>query len=389
MSMTVVGVAHDAGGARAIIPVLEELVRRGVSTEALVAGPAATLWPAECAGVQFHSVPDGLSLDAAMGLLDRARTGAVLSACGLYNRLEHTVRCAARASGVPCVGVLDSWLNYAERFRRTEHGRHVPSVPNIVCVMDELSRRGAVEAGLDPAQVVIAGAPNLERSVQLAKAVSADRGRLRAALGIDPDCYVIVFFSEPFVTAPDGGRFEGEGALCDPCGESLYGYTAEQILDIVLDELNVQNRAAARRAHVIVKAHPSEWSAPLTTVVSKHASEWTRADVRANEPPAMWIGLADAVVGMMTIALLEAALAGRPTLSVQIGLTESGMDDPCFSVRLGYTPAVYTRAALSLEIRRLFAARSNGQPSPASAPIALDGSAARVADIVLGARRCV
>jgi hypothetical protein len=92
---------------------------------------------------------------------------------------------------------------------------------------------------------------------------------------------------------------------------------------------------------------------------------------------------------MMTIALLEAALAGRPTLSVQIGLTESGMDDPCFAVRLGYTPAVYTRAALSPALGRLLSAGSDGERSRASAPIALDGSAARVADIVLGARRCV
>lgn len=104
----VLTVCHDAGGARAVMPVARELERRGASVLALVAGPAAAIWPTECPEVECKVVPDGIAPTEAGEIFEVRHIEALLSACGLYNRLEHTLRVAARERGLWSVAVLDS-----------------------------------------------------------------------------------------------------------------------------------------------------------------------------------------------------------------------------------------------------------------------------------------
>ena len=212
----ILAVCHDAGGARAVIPVVKELKRRGASVVALVAGPAATIWPNECPGGDCLEVPDGISLDAVDGLLEQLQIETVFSASGLYNTIEHTVRVAAQKRGLYSVGVLDSWLNYAERFQRISDRGPEKYHPDRVCVMDDVSYRGMLSAGFKPDQVVITGPPNLEATVNFCLSISPDQRKMwRKERGFLPTDFVITFFSDPFYVGPDGETITGQGALIE------------------------------------------------------------------------------------------------------------------------------------------------------------------------------
>jgi hypothetical protein len=387
LSLRVVGVAHDAGGGRALIPVLEELAQRGAATHACVAGPAESLWSSECASVKAEAIDDALSVGEARRKLREWRAGALLSAAGLYNQAEHTFRVAAALEGLRSVAVLDSWGLEAERFQRTTAGARVVRRPDIACALDERTQRALLAAGFAPEQVVVTGPPNLERSLEAVRAVRAsERERVLAELGVAAGSLVIAFFSEPFATGPGGARFEGPGALVGADGRSLYGYTASEVLDAVLGELERAGRDCNRRCAVLVKPHPAEWREPLEDAAEKHRSAFLQVVVCAAGPAARVVGLASAAVGMMSIALLEAALADVPTVSVQPGLRESGAGDPCVASALGYADVICERAALREAMRRLVERGPGAFRGDASRrqPLAVKGAASRVARAVLG-----
>ncbi len=297
--------AHDAGGARALIPVVEVLRARGAVVLAVVAGPAASLWAAECPYVAAEEVSDDVTVASAAERLDAARTELLLTACGLYNRMEHTFRLAASGRRIRTVAVLDSWLNYRERFERTSAAGLVRCIPHVVCVMDGTSRRDLEAAGLAAERVVVTGPPNLEASVTVARSVTPEqRVAWRHEAGIAVDDLAMVFFSEPFVIGPGGAHFEGPGALIRPDGGSFYGYTAVDTLTAVLDELHGAHRAPGGRVRVIVKPHPAEWAEPLRAIARKRSERSVHVIVRDDGPAVQWISVADVAVGMMSIALL-------------------------------------------------------------------------------------
>lgn len=377
-------VAHDAGGARALIPVVQELQRAGASAEACVGGPAASIWRRECPSVPPVEIRDDVSLPEVDVLLARHRPDILLSASGLYNRLEHTFRLAARRRGIPTVAVLDSWLNYGDRFERWMDGEVIKSHPDLVCVIDELTYEGMLAAGFRREQLIVTGAPNLEASVRLCQSVTADqRVAWRSEHGLGAEDLVLTFFSDPFVTGPDGEHFSGAGALVGPDGRSLFGYTSVEILDAILEELDTACRLAGRLCALVVRPHPAEYLRPLRPVLERRRTPLVYAEIGEDAAAAEWIGVADAILGMMTIALLEAALAGKPALSVQLGLLEVGAEDPCVGNLLGYTYPVYDRPALREALHRLALGKLDDLVPTPRRPVSVWGAAERVAAAIL------
>jgi hypothetical protein len=165
----------------------------------------------------------------------------------------------------------------------------------------------------------------------------------------------------------------------------LVGYTATSILDAVLSELATACERSGRRCQLIVKPHPAEHWDALRTVIERHRSPAVESFIRSDGAAARWISVADVLVGMMTIALLEAALAGKPALSVQIGLLESGAEDPCVANALGYTHPIFDRGALRRVMRQLCERGLDGLVVRPREPLPIAGATERVATTLLSA----
>lgn len=375
-------VAHDAGGARALLPVARELLRRGAEVSAIRAGPATRIFAEEAPEIPGSELPDDTAPPDLAGHLRRAAPAVLLSASGLYNRIEHRTRCAARAAGVPIVALLDSWLNYGERFERDAGPR---GLPDKVCAIDDLTRRGMIAAGMAPEDVSVTGHPDLEAAVVRSRQwTAADRAARRQRAGLSARAVVITFFSDPFYVGPNDEFYSGPGALMHADGTPVFGYTTREILPAVIAELEDALAAQNGTAHLLIRPHPAENSAALRRIIENATTSRLHLALQETGSAEEAIRISDAVFGMMTIALLQAALVGVPAVGVQIGLRESGADDPCIGHQLGYVRGVFDREELrrvcALVARRAWSAL-RGAPS---APLALDGAARRVADVVLG-----
>ena len=380
----IVSVCNDPGGGAAILPVVRELVQRGNSVLSVVAGPSVSMFASELDRSSAVVSSDSIGVDEAAHMLRKLGAQTLLSAAGAYNTIEHAFRLAARRVGISSVAVLDYWYEYAARFQRTIDGTITTSKPDFVCALDEMSFIGLIEeAGFRPDQVMISGPPNLEATVRNLRNVTEEEAvSWREKYDIRADELTIVFFSDPFYVGPNGEYVVNEGTAFDEEGRSLFGYTPEQILWKVLS--NVQGMADMLRqsTNVLVKPHPREQPERLRPLVNSVHGPWLRSDIIENGSGHELIGVADIVMGMGSIALLEAALAGKTAVSVEIGLRDVNTYDPCIGNVLGYTIPVFDEVALQQILGRIFHAPTDQLTSSPRQPLLIDGAAARVADIM-------
>lgn len=165
-------------------------------------------------------------------------------------------------------------------------------------------------------------------------------------------------------------------------GEGRYGYTVEDILPLFLSNLDAALLVAGKSAELIVRPHPSESDVILKEIVSSTHLTQLRTQVRSCGTDMDNARISHAVFGMMTIALLKAALIDKPAVSIEIGLRESGEDDPCVPNTLGYTLGVFDRESLR-KVCNLVAREdwATLRQSPKH-DLHTEGATAKVADII-------
>lgn len=164
---------------------------------------------------------------------------------------------------------------------------------------DPRAANEAAKAGLPRDRLHATGQPALDDVARAANAwTDADRRRVRQVLGLDAEDWLLVFFAQPI------------RRMHPPGSERHRGYDEDDALDL-LDELLEVADADAR---VGVRPHPSE--------------DPNKYRGRGDIPPTRMADLdyrdailsADVAAGMTSIALVHAAVAGRPVLSLQPGL---------------------------------------------------------------------
>lgn len=260
-------VARDAGAANALIPV-------------------GALGPAEVIGYgharrifEREHVPCGDESATARATLESRRPKALLTGTSLAARLDAEWWGAARSLGIPSVGLVDHWWNLAERFTD-----RLPfdGLPDVIAVIDEVSR-DELEAQGCGAPVEVTGHPGFDA---LIAATPGGRDLARTRWGVTASDRVVLFASEPI--AADIGPSA-------PIDES-------EALRILLD--------GADGWTVVVRPHPREDPAELLRIAGGGVL------IEDATPRHAAMAGADAVVGISSIFLVEAALAGRHVLSL-------------------------------------------------------------------------
>lgn len=269
--------AGDVGGARALAPVANLAATSGYQTRVLQHGAIADDY--EDRGVSWTWVRK----NTPESILSGSDIEMVVFTSSVADTTALELALSAQASGLPTAHILDNWSNYASRLEL----ENAPRLnPNVYTVMDDLAYDAAVADGVDPNCLVVTGTPALADVKSLV-----------------PNPYgSIIFASEP--VSMDQGR--------DPSCPSFRGYTEDQVLAMLLRALQPW------AGHVTVKVfpHPRENPARLKQVIHTHSGLITCTIVEQNQKRAALLD-ARAVVGMSSIFLYEAWLAGLPTLSLQ------------------------------------------------------------------------
>jgi hypothetical protein len=354
VSRRILALAHQAGGARAIAPVIQYLRQRGHAVSVHGDGIGAAVLGMEgleCAAASPLNTASSPQVVAEQ-LLRRSEADVVLTGTSVGDTVERGLIAGAARSGIPSLSVLDSWNNYAMRF--AGNAGPFTHLPDLLAVMDAGAKDDLIGLGFPPGRIVVTGHPYLDASPVPTPEL---RRTARSRVGVADDQRLVVFASEPRDGDADGHGQQAFGAL--------HGF-----LEILAERSGW---------HVLVKPHPTEDPATL-----RHLVDSARVPVAlaTDAVPRHLMLAADLVVGMASIFLVEAAILGTPAISFRPGCE----DDDYFGSRLGVVNALNSRAHLASVLDGL----ERGTPSASARAalardrLGLDGLAAqRVADAIM------
>jgi hypothetical protein len=208
---------------------------------------------------------------------------------GLGSRQADYVR-AARELGIPTGLLVHSWDNLTNKGLLRD-------VPDLVAVWNEAQAREAAELhAVPPQRVAVTGAPGFDH--WFARAPSRDADRFAQEVGLAQDGLLLLYLcSSPFI-APDEVRFVRRWIAA------------------------LRMEPAFADARVIVRPHPQnadQWAD--VELGDAGAAVWPRGGANPVDDAARAdfydsMHHASAVVGINTSALIEAAIVGRPVLTV-------------------------------------------------------------------------
>ena len=195
---------------------------------------------------------------------------------------------SAHRLGIPVVFIPFSWDNLTNKGLMRIH-------PDRVLVWNDLQRREAIELhGCPPDTVAVIGAPRFDDFFD--KKPSTTREAFCAERGLDPTRPLLLYLGSSQLAGPN------EMELVRRWAESIRGAEDETV----------------RRCNLLVRPHPALRTSYVSVDLSDLAPVAVALDASRSADQELFDSLyhAHAAVGLNTSAMLEAAIVGRPVLTL-------------------------------------------------------------------------
>jgi len=291
--------ATDVGGARAIIPVLDELQKRAVPFCIMDEGVLSTESNSSYRRISLSTLETEESFKL---FLQRECIDLVCVGTAVKKRLPIYHSVWASDLNVPSVAILDNWMNYRQRFVLSN--KEVV-FPDYYFVMDQLAFDDARREGIPASILKITGHPGLASLAVEAKAYYQKNSTREVVSSLR-----FVFISEP--AAADHGTHASV--------KTYRGYTEFDVLKLISDFFAHQKIGC----ELIIAPHPREDRTALQLFCSEvfpPSIRWSLSNYTRGRDA---IFEADGVIGMTSILLYEAWLLGLPVMSLQPNLRGGG-----------------------------------------------------------------
>ncbi len=350
--------ATDAGGARNLAPVAALAAERGWAVTTF--GSPTTLPLFAEAGVAAEIAPVS-DLAGALTLLRHRAPRAVLCGTTRYVSAETHLIAAARTVGLRSVVVLDELYGYRRRF--VDADGNLTGLPDRVCCPNAMAMAEAIGEGLPADRLCVTGSPALATLADRIAAFATPPPPLPVAWPAEGGGLRLLFLSETH--AADYGDAPGQ---IGPLGPFL-GYTETEVRRDLARALADPSMPPCR---VVEKLHPS---ADEDLGPPAEATGPWRVVARESLWPLLYH--AELVVGMRSMALLEAALFGHRPLAYQPGLIGA---ERCTAARLGLADSGRESADLTGWLSRHWGGAPRGDPL--RPPFAAASAASQVLDLL-------
>lgn len=332
----VLAVAGDPGGAAALAPVLLALQRDGrVRVEARPYRQAQEVWRKW--GLAFEALGESFGSHHVSQVLIDLQPSLLLCGTSINGvDLEKSFIESARDHGVPSLGLLDFWSNYAARF--SDDRGDLVFLPDLIGVMDSQAHEQMIAEGFPPARLCVTGQPAFDCLVARRREFTPARYEvLRASLGAQADDYLVVYVSQPLAA------MYGPGSSC---AHNHPGYDEHDVLKLVVSALETISEETSVKIVLAVRPHPRERAEDLLSLDSPGIQIRLAREEQTHE----LVLSADLVAGMTSALLVEACYLGAVTLSLQPGLRTS---DVLPTNALGVSRAVYRSEEVLPAIREM------------------------------------
>ncbi len=295
--MKVYAVAGDPGGAQAVMAVVQELRRQQEQVITAAYDAAVNIFTPAPDHVLERATP----VATALRYLEQARPAVLLCGTSVNGRDdEKAFIIAARQLGVPSIAVLDFWSNYHGRLTSRPPDGPLDALPDIIAVMDETAAQDLRAIGVAATRLRVTGQPAFDR-LQIDTTSAAQLAELRVRIGCSAERHLILFASQPC------------SDIASKAGYAVLPYDERIIVEVFRQELLAH--PAADDLFLWIRPHPRE--APEK--FARHVSEQVFVGMAGDSALAQHA--AEGVAGMCSVFLLEAALIGKPVLSLQPGAT--------------------------------------------------------------------
>ncbi len=321
--------SEDPGATNCLLPLLPHLTEQQISFRLMADGTAIGMY--EKQGYFAEAVPKEIET-----LFTNAPPALVVTGTAA-NPDTHGLRLidAARARTVPTLGVVDALMNAERRFSgRSNNG--LAHLPDWVAVPDRVTAERFISLGTEKDRVIICGHPHFDAVLTRAQRLRLnDTGIAREKYypDIDRERKLILFAGEPETHHCRNSDYllQGRGG-CD----GRIAIVMEEFLDAV-SQLHP-------RPACVLQLHPRSRIEDLGSL----ALEFDKIQQGGDSLEIM--SCVDGVAGLTSMLLTEAALMGRPTLSILPRLEEK---DWLPGIGWGATECLTDRVALPEALRRL------------------------------------
>ena len=315
--------ATDAGGARNLAALCGRAEEQGFEIHIVTRKALAPLF-ADFSITLVEELAGGVE-----PFIRKLQPGAVICGTTRYDSPDREALTLARKDGVPCVAVVDEWYNHLLRFSAGDSAK-LPVFPDAIAVPDEFARREAIAEGIPQEICHATGSPSLTLIAGLGEAWRESPPAIPEAVDGMAGATVVTFLSETH--SSDYGRASGESGPLGP----FIGYTESSVCRVILQALS----SIPGKFVFVYRPHPSELDFPEITALPKNV-EFRLAPEAPLHPLCYH---SDMVLGMRSMAILEASLIGCRVASFQPGLLGPQV---CTAVRLGLVPLLLDQHSLS------------------------------------------
>jgi hypothetical protein len=361
--------ATDAGGARNLAPLLPVFARRAIEPTVITNRACQHLFAPPAPSIAKRIIADEIDEAALQSLLEKEQPAAAVCGTSRYASPERALIHLAKRRRLHSIVVLDEWYQYRERFEEENSGELF--FPAAIAVQDDLAKTEASAEDVPREICHVTGSPALADLTRRAERLTNFPPAPPTFLNGDVKKPVITFLSETH--AADYGTSPANPGKMG----SFLGYTEITVRAAILDVL----KKIRQPVIFIEKLHPAAAENDATWRVSESVA-WRR--VRQTD---LWALLwhSDAVIGMRSMALLEAHILGCKAASFQPGLLGP---ERCTAVRRGLIPKLEGLDELEAWLRSRLAEKRNHQEPRIIRrySFAAPEAAERVVDLALNGR---
>jgi len=300
----IVAFAREAGGASAIAPVCNAIIKEGWVL--LLLGKDYGLDIFKKNGLPCIDFPS-FNMETLRALILNSfgeMPDLIFTSATSLPHLDMTEKYLwkwGKENGIKTIGVLDQWQNYALRFSGPTPNDRLAYIPDYIFVMDELAKREMISEGIPEDKIIITGQPAFEEAMKMYNLLLKDVSGIKERFKIK-NFFIITFVSE---------------ALKKDFGNTL-GYeeiTTLGFLGDVLDKLC--NKHKGINIHLIVKLHPENKKEEFGWIFSRWSS-FSKSIIKKELTPHETIMVSDVIVGMTSVMLIEAIVMDKPVVSLQL-----------------------------------------------------------------------
>lgn len=309
--------SRDPGGANTVIPLVAALRERGYEVRLFGKEIALEKYSkAGLDGIDITGFVSEITQGAIKDFLLSERPEFIITGTSASDYTEKYLWKAAEKLNIPSFAILDQWINYGIRFSRystaeiEEYGKAKSHqyLPTKILVMDEFAKAEAIIDGIETSRILVTGQPYFETLIkEKEKITSSQLDKIKRKLNLKDDDFIITFASEP--------------VSIDYANIDYWGFTEKTIFAELVEGVKRISAGLEKRISIIIRPHPREDEDSFNETISS-LGERINIVVDRNSSSMELISLSDMVAGISSMFLIEAAIIGKPVLSIIIGLNK-------------------------------------------------------------------